>query len=427
MNVSEVGSTDTGWFSHIKRSERTPDFFAIQRRGGWLPVHDYYREDVVGNSPLSNTYSGLKTERDGHGYFRLMDCALGSECWPFEKHYRIHHTKQLGYLGALTNNRVLDKVRDMPVDLGVMFGERAQTAFFLYNTITKVGRAWRQLKHYDVSGAFTTLTGRRGNSWRDIPAIAGDAWLAFTYGLRPLIRDVYGTLKALEDRYTTGLKPRVLARSSKTADIGVNLFHTTNTDGFIDRWHGAYDGSVSANCGVWFEVDNPVLRALDQLGLLNPASVAWELVKFSFVADWFVNAGQFIRHMVPPQGITFIDGWQGWSVRGKSVNQTDHWGPVTGNPIDDLGWHTIAQAVETYVSRSRLYGFPLPRLVVGDWSLSDDQMLSTAALMSQLSGLGDIPRDERSAKRFSKRAPFRWDSPNDSGPKFGLNRGTYKL
>lgn len=50
-------------------------------------------------------------------------------------------------------------------------------------------------------------------------------------------------------------------------------------------------------------MSNPELFALASLGLLNPASLAWELVPLSFVVDWIVPVGPFLEAMTAGVGI----------------------------------------------------------------------------------------------------------------------------
>ena len=50
-------------------------------------------------------------------------------------------------------------------------------------------------------------------------------------------------------------------------------------------------------------VINPNLYLLQQLGLLNPASIAWELVPYSFVLDWFSNIGQVLGQFTAFAGL----------------------------------------------------------------------------------------------------------------------------
>jgi hypothetical protein len=54
-------------------------------------------------------------------------------------------------------------------------------------------------------------------------------------------------------------------------------------------------------------VSNPNLYLASQLGFVNPAAIAWELVPFSFVVDWFVNVGEFLNNFTDLWGLTVTD------------------------------------------------------------------------------------------------------------------------
>jgi hypothetical protein len=54
-------------------------------------------------------------------------------------------------------------------------------------------------------------------------------------------------------------------------------------------------------------VDNPNLHLAQQLGFINPLSVAWELVPFSFVVDWFGNVGQVLASFSDFAGLSQVN------------------------------------------------------------------------------------------------------------------------
>lgn len=107
-------------------------------------------------------------------------------------------------------------------------------------------------------------------------------FLEFHFGWIPLIEDVHSAAK-------TVLGP-----------VPYGRFQGTHKD----TWRTAYYGPSSSRHTSVFEasvrvqgevgVSNPNLYLLNQLGLLNPAAIAWELVPYSFVLDWFTNIGQVL-------------------------------------------------------------------------------------------------------------------------------------
>lgn len=54
-------------------------------------------------------------------------------------------------------------------------------------------------------------------------------------------------------------------------------------------------------------IDNPNLALANQLGFVNPATVAWELVPFSFLVDWFVPVGRFLSTWTDFAGYQFLE------------------------------------------------------------------------------------------------------------------------
>jgi hypothetical protein len=57
----------------------------------------------------------------------------------------------------------------------------------------------------------------------------------------------------------------------------------------------------------WIRVDNPNVHSLQQLGLLNPATVIWDAIPWSFVVGWFVNIGQVINSWSDLAGLSIVN------------------------------------------------------------------------------------------------------------------------
>jgi hypothetical protein len=58
------------------------------------------------------------------------------------------------------------------------------------------------------------------------------------------------------------------------------------------------------------EVVNPEFVRLQQMGLTNPLEVAWELIPFSFVADWFISVGDWLRGLTALHGLRIVSGFR---------------------------------------------------------------------------------------------------------------------
>lgn len=122
-------------------------------------------------------------------------------------------------------------------------------------------------------------------------------WLEYHFGWEPLVKDIYASIEVLQNPY----KPvRVVGRSrgKRTYSNGVT-------------WRGwrldipsTFGWRISAD----LSVSNPNLYRANQLGLVNPAAIAWELVPFSFVVDWFLPIGAFLNSYTAFMGLTVTNG-----------------------------------------------------------------------------------------------------------------------
>lgn len=113
----------------------------------------------------------------------------------------------------------------------------------------------------------------------------GNAWLEFHLGWAPMMSDIYNACKAFEKQPFPELC-RGYGRSREYYEI-VSQFSTSKTTKKVHY-------EVGYAVGGYVRVTNPNVALLAQLGLANPASVAWSLATFSFVFDWFVDLGTLI-------------------------------------------------------------------------------------------------------------------------------------
>jgi hypothetical protein len=62
--------------------------------------------------------------------------------------------------------------------------------------------------------------------------------------------------------------------------------------------------------GLYYKMDQKMLATLSGLGLTSPVALAWELVPFSFVVDWFLPIGPMLGAFSAFQGLTFVRGYK---------------------------------------------------------------------------------------------------------------------
>jgi hypothetical protein len=121
----------------------------------------------------------------------------------------------------------------------------------------------------------------------------GDLWLEFHFGWNPLLMDIYGGMDLISKPLSSDGPVRGRGRAKEVLhDKRVFDFNngTQHNEKFVS-------GSFIARAELRGKTDlsNPNLDLLQNLGLLNPVSIAWELFPFSFLVDHVVGIGDFLN------------------------------------------------------------------------------------------------------------------------------------
>lgn len=119
-------------------------------------------------------------------------------------------------------------------------------------------------------------------NWRDL----SNDWLAYRYGWRPTINEIKSLYELYLD-YNYEVE-RLTERRSQKFSTNENF---SEAPGISMYWYYYYSGSiryeVSLKGSVCADIAVPPLQ-------FNPLQTAWELIPYSFVIDWFVNAGNVL-------------------------------------------------------------------------------------------------------------------------------------
>jgi len=155
----------------------------------------------------------------------------------------------------------------------------------LSSNLSKLGRAILALKHGDFANAARCLGARPRNSQLKAKDVAG-RWLELQYGWIPLVSDSYEAMKAFEEISSGPRKKIFTAIVSKP----ISFEHSNSPGNFTAICRGKLSRRVQ------YEMYEEMSVAR-QLGVLNPLSVVWELVPYSFVVDWFVPFGTYLDNL----------------------------------------------------------------------------------------------------------------------------------
>lgn len=197
--------------------------------------------------------------------------------------------------------RLQEKVVGDRSEFGVFFAEFEQSLGLIASRGTQLFRAARSLRRLDFDGFLKNLRIKKPlrkhtkKRWREADDLSS-LWLEYWFGWAPLCSDIFGAGKVIEQDLPGG---SYRAEASDT-------YEYTIADPW-DVWKHSYE--LTVRMGARFKMVNPNLFLLERVGLLNPLSIAWELVPFSFVVDWFFDVGAFVDSTSAFAGIEITNSW----------------------------------------------------------------------------------------------------------------------
>lgn len=140
---------------------------------------------------------------------------------------------------------------------------------------------------------------------------AANIWLEYQYGWTPFMNDVHNSFNVL-----TELTEQPFAQDGRTR---VKVFRGSNEPYLADPALTANNPRLLQRevvrrewrRAVWHWY--PVLGYWPaKFGALNPATIAWELIPFSFIADWFLPIGDYLAQMDTDYRINHRGGTYGF-------------------------------------------------------------------------------------------------------------------
>jgi hypothetical protein len=197
------------------------------------------------------------------------------------------------------------------------------------------------------------------------------------FGWAPLFQDIYAALYTVCDN---------LAAEWVTSRARGTLYEEkdNSSSGRVKRQ--SWEGRLWTTYNARVTVTNHNLWLLNRLGLINPATVIWDLVPWSFLVNMFVNVNQLVSSVTDEVGLSITD-------QNTTRGQEFH---LTTTEYDKLWPPTICyvQSVVNYKEVSRnVAGAPalslelrVPKL---DWNLA---VIATSLLVQKANRLNKLIR-----------------------------------
>lgn len=302
-----------------------------------------------------------------------------------------HHTYNCSFAGGMpippimtclnlenqAYTEALNKLQDGKMSVLTSLAEAKDTI----NTVAKISKSlvqsYRHFRRGNYAEAAKWISGsggrpsRRGNSSVSKLARtkAHDAVLTYNYAVMPLLSDIQGAFalaaQGLKDNPCVTGHRFVSQELDLPPMIGLNRTRTAKGK-----------STAGAEVQLKAKLNDTTVGLLEQMGLYNPFSLAWDLLPYSFVIDWLIPVGNTLQALTAPLNLTFHSGY----ANHKLVNDfTIKGAPSTHNQASgsfpSLHVETVCQL------RKPISALSLPRLYIKS-PFSTSHVVSAIALIS---------------------------------------------
>lgn len=275
-------------------------------------------------------------------------------------------------------------------NIGEMFFTRMQTAAMVYSSIMRVVDLARRIKRMRPDETIIEAGFLR-------PALAGgikgtskrlaDVWLEYKYGWLPLYQDAWNAYQLLREADKTK-QYTAYARGTYTEDVDrvETVLRLDAYGGSVGSLECASQGTVKHRARIDYAIPFDAQNWQRTTGIDNPVLLAWELLPWSFVIDWWVPIGTYLQALDYARGLTF---------RGAYASSRAHVVHSARKGSDRTGFLAVAPTVVDFTTadsvtdeyhRVAYSGFPrveLPMAVQRGLGTADRIVTALALLRSQ--------------------------------------------
>lgn len=210
-------------------------------------------------------------------------------------------------------------------ELGVSLAERKQAMDMMTARLLQLGRFARSLRRLDFQGAAKELGDSvvrserfkklsREQRFKRHGKAFGDTFLEFHFGWSPLVNDIGNAIDVLQGEIpNVHVKVRAASQLLKWSNvISDNLP--------AQYWREDFREQCWCEIGSDVRQTNPNLWLANQLGFVNPATLLWEVVPFSFVVDWFVNVSDFLSGFSDFAGVELTNTYRTFKQKSQKFS-----------------------------------------------------------------------------------------------------------
>lgn len=246
--------------------------------------------------------------------------------------YGLQHIGDLGYLegcttlgnpeGQLAYNSAYAGFKDQlgpSSELGTSIAEGMSSIQMVALRAAMLGRAFMALKRGDFRGFLRELRVRPLNKHRKTawtrPRDASAIWLEYWMGWAPTVADIHATVEVLLIQYPP---IKIVGKGSVHFERADN----TGTVGHAWQIHES-NCAVSARIEAKVRVINPNTYLAQQLGLINPAAIAWNVIPFSWLTGWAHNLSDVLAAWTDFAGLEISDA--SYTMFGRIKKSRHEW------------------------------------------------------------------------------------------------------
>lgn len=235
----------------------------------------------------------------------------------------------------------------------------------------------RDLLDYAKKGAELGIYGKKR-----LIKKAGELWLEYVYGWRPLMLSVYETTKVLTDKALgSGITITATSRryERENTENMVRLYGWGSTTKYPSKVRIDRSTRVRMSMNINTSLASSVASRLTSY---DPLVIAYELIPLSFIADWVYDIGGYLSLLEAAykNQAQFQSGYQ--TVTNLVTATGKMRGTFQGPPPLTIGYDVDSNYRWASKNRTVLTKYPSPRKPTLDVNLGSSRMITAAALLS---------------------------------------------